>query len=125
MYTVTSDSKVVFRQLCSNTDSKILCLGTNDAIQNFEVSTAQDRLGTMIDRIISALPGTVILISDLIPNLNAATEANIEIMNAAIPAMVADRAAAGALVYFVEMHNGYITDADITPSDGIHPNEGM
>lgn len=79
----------------------------------------------MIDRIISALPGTVILISDLIPNLNAATEANIEIMNAAIPAMVADRAAAGALVYFVEMHNGYITDADITPSDGIHPNEGM
>jgi hypothetical protein len=100
-------------------------LGTNDAIQNYEVSTSQDRLGAMLDRVHSALPETVVLVSTLIPNLNAATQANIDIMNAAIPAMVQQRADAGELVYLADMDNGYITDADITTSDGTHPTDGM
>ena len=101
------------------------CLGTNDAIQSYQVSTAQDRLGAMIDRINSALPNTVVLISTLIPNLNAVAEANIQTMNAALPAMVKLRTDAGALVYLVDMHNGYITDADLTQSDGTHPTDGI
>lgn len=100
-------------------------LGTNDALQDYEVSTAQDRLGAVIDRINSALPNTVVLVSTMIPNLDAATEANIETINAAMPAMVKQRADAGALVYLADMHNGYITDADITQSDGTHPNDGI
>ena len=79
----------------------------------------------MLDRISSALPGTVVLISTLIPNLNAAAEANIEIINAALPAMVQERTDNGALIYLADMHNGYITDADITQSDGTHPTDGI
>jgi hypothetical protein len=78
----------------------------------------------MLDRISSALPGTVALISTLIPNLNAAAEANIEIINAALPAMVQERIDNGALIYLADMHNGYITDADLTQSDGTHPTDG-
>lgn len=100
-------------------------LGTNDALQDYEVSTAQDRLGAVIDRINSALPNTVVLVSTMIPNLDAATEANIETINAAMPAMIKQRADAGALVYLADMHNGYITDSDITQSDGTHPNDGI
>ncbi|KIN00783.1 carbohydrate esterase family 3 protein [Oidiodendron maius Zn] len=100
----------------------IIHVGTNDALQNYQVSTAQDRLGAMIDRINSALPHTVVLVSTLIPNLNAAAEANIQTINAALPAMVKQRTDAGALVYLADMHNGYITDADLTQSDGTHPN---
>lgn len=111
--------------LMSKTRNTHSCSGTNDAIQNYEVSTAQNRLGTMIDRINSALPNTVVLVSTMIPNLNAATEANIETINAAMPAMVKQRSDAGALVYLADMHTGYITDADITKSDGTHPTDGM
>lgn len=96
-------------------------LGTNDATQNFEVSTAQDRLGAILDRIIIALPGTVVLISNLIPNLDAAGEANIKIINAALPAMVQARTDAGALVYLADMHTA-ITNADIN-SGGTHPTD--
>jgi hypothetical protein len=118
---ITSISNVI---TLGNTDSEILVPSTNDALQNFEVSTAQDRLGAMLDRIISALPNTVTIISTLIPNLNAAAEANIEIINANLPAMVQERADNGALVYLADMHTGYITDADITQSDGTHPTDG-
>ena len=79
----------------------------------------------MIDRINIALPRTVVLVSTLIPNLNAAAEANIQTINAALPAMVKQRTDAGALVYLADMHNGYITDADLTQSDGTHPTNGM
>jgi len=79
----------------------------------------------MIDRINSALPNTVVLVSTMIPNLNATIEANIETINAAMPAMVKQRTVAGALVYLADMHTGYITDADITQSDGTHPTNGM
>jgi len=78
----------------------------------------------MLDRITSALPATVILVSTLIPNLNSATEANIETINAAIPAMVKARTDNGALIYLADMHTGYITDADLNQVDGIHPNDG-
>ena len=118
---ITSISNVI---TLGNTDSEILVLGTNDALQNFEVSTAQDRLGAMLDCIISALPNTVTIISTLIPNLNAAAEANIEIINANLPAMVQERADNGALVYLADMHTSYITDADITQSDGTHLTDG-
>jgi len=55
---------------------------------------------------LSAVPGTVVLVSTLIPNLNAATEANIEIINANIPAMVQSRVDAGAYIQLVDMHDG-------------------
>lgn len=89
------------------------------------MSTAQDRLGVMIDRINSALPNTVVLVSTLIPNLDATANTNVNIINGAIPAMVQQRADAGALVYLVDMNDGYITAADITKSDGTHPTDGM
>lgn len=55
-------------------------------MQTFEVSTAQDRLGAMLDRINEALPNTVTLVvSTLVLNTNSAAEANIKIINAAIP----------------------------------------
>jgi len=37
---------------------------------------------------------------------------------------VQERTNNGALIYLADMHNGYITDADLTQSDGTHPTDG-
>jgi hypothetical protein len=79
----------------------------------------------MLDRISSALPNTVVLVSTLIPNLNAAAEANIEMINVNIPTIVQERADTGSLIYLADMHNGYITDADLNQGDGTHPTDGI
>jgi lysophospholipase L1-like esterase len=101
----------------------IIHVGTNDAGQNYAIDTAADRLGSLVDRILSAVPGTVVLVSTIIPNGNAATEANIEILNAGITVMVQERSAAGKFVYLADMHTGYITTADLN-ADGTHPTDG-
>ena len=101
----------------------IIHAGTNDAGQNYQVSTAADRLGTLVDRILSAVPGTVVIASTLMPNGNADLEANSLIINSGIESMVQERAAAGKFVYLADMHTGYITLADLN-ADGTHPTDG-
>ena len=81
-------------------------------------------MGALVDRIINALPSTVVLLSTLIPNTNYNTEANIDIINAALPSIVQTRAANGASIYLADMHTNYITTADLNQVDGIHPNDG-
>lgn len=98
----------------------IIHAGTNDAGQNYQVSTAADRLGTLVNRILSAVPGTVVLASTLMPNGNADLEANSLIINSGIESMVQERAAAGKFVYLADMHTGYITLTDLN-ADGTHP----
>jgi lysophospholipase L1-like esterase len=102
----------------------IMHVGTNDAVQDYELDTAAERFGALIDRVLSAIPGVVVLVSTIIVNLNAGFEANIETINSQIPAMVAERANAGKYVYLVDMHDGYITTSDIHTSDKTHPTDG-
>ncbi|KAH8820735.1 SGNH hydrolase-type esterase domain-containing protein [Xylogone sp. PMI_703] len=99
----------------------IIHAGTNDCIQNFSTATAPERLGDLIDEVLGTVPGTVVLVSTLIPNKVASTEACIQVFNAALPSVVKERTDAGKPVYLVDMHSGIITTADL--SDDTHPND--
>jgi len=101
----------------------IIHLGTNDALQGFEISTAADRLGSLIDHCLEAVPNTAVLVSTIIPNADKSANADIDIINAAIPGMVAERADAGKLVFLVDQHS-VIALADLN-ADGTHPLDGI
>ncbi len=103
-----------------------LHIGTNDMLQDYELSTAPTRLGSMIDQIISALPGVTVVVAQLIPNTGVVASSGVTIQsrvdayNSAIPGVVQTRVNAGKHVYMVSMST--LTASDL--SDGTHPNDG-
>ena len=97
-----------------------LLAGTNDMIQDYNLSGAPTRLSALIDQILADDPGVTVLVATLPigtqPNLAAYEPA----YNAAIPGIVSADQAAGKHVELVSM--SALTTADLY-SDGIHPND--
>jgi hypothetical protein len=81
------------------------------------------RLAAFLDRIIATLPKTVILLSNVLPNLKPATEANVGIINAQVTAVLQERVDNGALIHFVDMHS-MMSPSDIR-DDGTHPTDSI
>jgi lysophospholipase L1-like esterase len=96
----------------------LLHIGTNDVLQNFNLSGAPARLSTLVDHITATAPGAEVFVATIIPLANSGQEANARAFNATIPGMVASKANAGKHVHLVDMHSA-LTAADLT--DGIHP----
>jgi lysophospholipase L1-like esterase len=94
--------------------------GTNDCTGNVDVPNAHLRMGAILDRILSAIPGVVVIMSTLIPNtLNPGYVAT---YNANLKTMVAARKAAGERVTIVDMQGpGGLTTDDIHPGKLISP----
>ncbi|MEB3356808.1 MAG: Calx-beta domain-containing protein [Synechococcales bacterium] len=104
-------------------DMILLMLGTNDLNQDFQVATAPDRLATLIDdHIFKLLPDVTLLVSTVPPidpskrDVDPQTVAD---FNAAIPGIVAERAAQGKNIQFVDVFSS-LTLADLL-NDGVHP----
>jgi lysophospholipase L1-like esterase len=100
----------------------LMHFGSNDAVQDYDVAHAHERLGALIDRVFSAIPGVTVVVSTLIPSLDATVESRIQVINSNIPAMVQSRVDQGKKVQLVDMHDGLITAAD--HFDSLHPNDG-
>ncbi len=96
----------------------LLHIGTNDVLQNYNVSTAPNRLSTLIDHITATVPSAEVFVAQIIPLANAGQDATVRTFNAAIPAIVQSKVSAGKHVHLVDMHSA-LTAADLT--DGIHP----
>jgi lysophospholipase L1-like esterase len=96
----------------------LLHLGTNDVLQNYNLSTAPNRLSTLIDHITAGAPNAEVFVATIIPLSSASQEAAARTFNAAIPGIVSGKAAAGKHVHVVDMHAA-LTAADLI--DGIHP----
>lgn len=94
----------------------------NDMAQDYEVSTAHLRLATLIDRIFEVVPSTAIIVSTLLPNANAATEANVLVFNKNLVDVVAQRATSGKKIALVDMSSGWFSLADLE-ADGTHPTD--
>jgi len=94
--------------------------GTNDCNQPDDPANAPARLGSLIDEIAAACPDAVVIVAQLTPIASSASEANVVAFNAAVPGVVATRAAAGRKVMTVDMSN-YVTVGDL--ADGLHPND--
>ncbi|TFK21558.1 FG-GAP repeat domain-containing protein [Coprinopsis marcescibilis] len=97
-----------------------LLVGTNDMSGNDDVANAPGRLGRLIDGILGFPPLTLVIVSSLPPNRDAATNNRINAYNAAIPGVVQARVDAGRSVMFADC--GSLVGADEIP-DGTHPND--
>jgi lysophospholipase L1-like esterase len=59
----------------------LINLGTNDAIQNYEISTAGQRMIQLLDQLWVYTPGTTVILSTLLPNTDTGTNANVQKIN--------------------------------------------
>ncbi|KUJ21276.1 SGNH hydrolase [Mollisia scopiformis] len=102
----------------------LLMAGTNDMNNDNNTTTAPDRLGSLIDECHNATMteagSAVIIVAQLTPAANNATEERIQIFNAAIPGVVAEKVSVGMKVLSVDME-AYVTFNDL--KDGLHPND--
>ncbi|MER5430130.1 SGNH/GDSL hydrolase family protein [Streptomyces sp. NPDC002588] len=94
-------------------------IGTNDMLQNYQVSTAADRLRSLVDQITADVPDATVLVASLIVSTSAVEEPNRPAYNQAVPGIVQAAQAAGKHVRYVDM--SAVTTADLV--DGVHPND--
>jgi lysophospholipase L1-like esterase len=99
----------------------LLHIGTNDfdGIGTMPASSAPTRLGTLIDDIIMGAPNVLIVVAQIVPY--PANSSGITTYNAAIPALVQQRAAQGKHVTMVDMFTGFQVST-MLGTDNIHPN---
>ncbi|WP_182882579.1 MULTISPECIES: lectin [unclassified Microbispora] len=96
----------------------LLHIGTNDVLQNYNVSSAPQRLSTLIDHITSAAPNAEVFVATIIPLSNSGQESAARTFNAAVPGIVQSKVNSGKHVHLVDMHSK-LTTGDLI--DGIHP----
>jgi len=94
----------------------LLHIGTNDVIQNVNLSGAPSRLGTLLDHITSTVPNAEVFVAQLIPL--SYNDSAIRTFNSAVPGVLQPRVAAGKHLHLVDMHSA-LTTSDLT--DGTHP----
>jgi lysophospholipase L1-like esterase len=102
----------------TNPRTVLLHLGTNDVLQNYNLSSAPSRLSTLVDHITAAVPTADVFVATIIPLTSAGQETAARTFNAALPGIVQSKANAGKRVHLVDMHAA-LTTADLI--DGIHP----
>ncbi|MEV0458232.1 RICIN domain-containing protein [Catellatospora methionotrophica] len=96
----------------------LLHIGTNDVLQNYQLSSAPGRLSGLLDRISAAVPSADVFVATIIPLSNAGQDSAARAFNSAIPGIVQSKVNAGRRVHLVDMR-GALTTADLI--DGIHP----
>lgn len=106
----------------------LLMIGTNDAIDNYQMATAPDRLGQLIDSIYAQLPNVLIVVAQPIPSREDAAKGDDTTLSAriktfcdAIPAVVKARADAGKHILIVDMNTPFTPKASLL-EDQWHPN---
>jgi lysophospholipase L1-like esterase len=99
----------------------LLHIGTNDILQNYNVSSAPSRLSTLIDRITTTAPNADVFVATIIPIANSGQAAAARTFNAALPGIVQSKVNSGKRVRLVDMQSA-LTTADLI--DGVHPTAG-
>ena len=105
----------------------LLFIGTNDEGYASSEAGASDRLATLIDKIVAAVPDALLVVSSIYPfpgcNSTGYTPtqcaANVATYDAAIPGIVQTRAAAGKHVLYVDMST---LPTGALSTDNVHPN---
>lgn len=105
----------------------LLHLGTNDIDQEFELSTAPERLDTLIGQILSVSPYTYVLVAQIIDSTVSTRSSQIQVFNSALPSIVNNRQAAGERVFLANLFHSvsnptnYWTNGSVV--DTYHPNK--
>ncbi len=107
-------------------DIVTLMIGTNDIDINLDRPNAPMRLGLLIDRIATQSPNALIVVAQIVPTQEDAGNVPVIAYNAAIPALVDERAKAGKHVVLVDMYGAFTKNADYKTAwlgDRLHPND--
>lgn len=104
-----------------NPDIILLYIGTNDAVQNYNLINAPERLQSLINRIFYDIPAVHLLVAKIGLSTNEKYNAGIQKINAGIPNIVRYEQAQGHSIKLVDM-NRVLTKNDIR-SDQIHPTQ--
>ncbi|MDP4182899.1 MAG: GDSL-type esterase/lipase family protein [Bacillota bacterium] len=100
----------------------LLFIGTNDEGYDSSQPGASDRLGKLIDKIVAALPNSLLVVSSIYPfpgNTSTNGDAAINAYNAAIPGIIKQRADQGKHIIFVDMSK---LPSGALSTDNVHPN---
>ena len=105
----------------------LIHVGTNDCLQWVanpsspanDPGTASTRMLQLVSVLRAGIPDVTIIVSTLVPNKDARVDACVQAVNAGI--VKAIYAAKFPKVYLVDMHDGFITTADL--ADQTHPND--
>lgn len=122
-FTISQIASVTKTSLLQRPNVVLLHAGTNDMQKSppdDPYDTAPERLGALIDEILCTCPDAVVMVAQIIQSSNSDIEARIRTYNAAIPSIVAGRAAEGFKVKTVDMSS--IGGSDLF--DSLHPNDG-
>ncbi len=100
----------------------LLMIGTNDVYASSGQSTMANRLGTLLDKIISTAPDALLVVAKITPLTTGGGYVDIiKAYNDAIPGLVQKRAGDGKHIVMVDMNTNF-TVSTMLSSDGIHPN---
>ncbi len=126
---LTNDSTTQSVMLKYTPHIVLLMIGTNDAIDNYDMANAPTRLGNLIDTIYSQLPDVLIVVSQPIPSRGDASKgddttlsARIKTYDDAIPAVVKARADKGKHILIVDMFTPFNPNKASLIEDQWHPN---
>ena len=109
----------------SRPDIVTLMIGTNDMNNGFDVENAPTRLAGILDDITSTSPHVLLLVAQLTPSNSDVVNASIVAYNAAMPALVQERARAGKHIALVDMYEAFVADPGYRSellADDVHPN---
>lgn len=98
-------------------DIVLVHIGTNDMYMS-DPGGAPQRLGTLLDKLIAALPNALIVVAKIIP-LQSGTAA-VTTFNNALPGIIQTRAAAGKHVVLIDLNTNFPSSG--MSSDRVHPN---
>ena len=85
--------------------------GTNDATQDYYVSTTRDRMRAMIEYIFATVPNMCVVLSTLIPN--TANPGNVAAINDQYRALASELQGQGRRLVLVDFGDGWMTTADL------------
>ncbi|WP_416966799.1 FG-GAP-like repeat-containing protein [Streptomyces sp. 4F14] len=98
-----------------------LLAGVNDINQNYDLSSAPQRMKNLINQVLEDSPKAVVVVAKVMPTGKAGLQPRIDAFNAALPAVVSDLRANGKHVVLVDT-------SDINVAEGLqddaHPDDG-
>ncbi|KAK2593116.1 hypothetical protein QQS21_009165 [Conoideocrella luteorostrata] len=98
--------------------------GTNDCVQNHKIDAAGHRTAELLEYLWKASPGSTVILSTLVLNLNPTVEARVQTVNKQIRAVATEKAAEGKRVVLADMHSADGPQKGDISSDGTHPTDG-
>ncbi len=100
----------------------LMHLGTNDLNQSIPIPQIVANLGTLIDHFRAWNPSVAVLVAQIIPCTGYTWCSQVDDLNAAIPALAAEKNNLFSPVVVVDMYSDYNPTAYNDPSNPVHPN---